>query len=65
MATINFPDNTPVTVIKQALASVGKSLQYRPGPSRKPQPEDVPHGHHRRTTHLQPVPGLADQQSNH
>lgn len=65
MATVNFPDNTPVADLKQALAAVGKSLQYRPGPNSKPQPEDVPHGHNRRTAHLQPVSCLADQQRNH
>ncbi len=60
MATVNIPDNTPVADLKQALAAVGKSLQYRPGPNRKPQPEDVPHGHNSRTAHLQPVARLAD-----
>jgi len=65
MATINFPDNTPVTVIKQALATVGKSLQYRPGPNSKPQPEDVPDVRHSALAPVQPTPGLADQNRNH
>jgi len=60
MATLNFPDNTPVADLKQALAAVGKSLQYRPGPNSKPQPEDVPHVRHSTLASIQPASRLAD-----
>ncbi len=60
MATLNIPDNTPVAQLKEAFAAVGKSLQYRTGQPRHPQPEDVPNGHHRRTAHSQPAARLAD-----
>lgn len=60
MATLTIPDNVPVAELKQALAAIGKGLQYRPEPERKSTPEDQPHGVHPCATDSQPVVRLAD-----
>lgn len=57
MATLNIPDNTPVAALKQALAAVGKSLQYRPA---TPKPEDSDHVPDRTVDSTQPATRLAD-----
>lgn len=62
MATLNIPDDMTIAELLSMAHAAGKSLSISLVTNR---PEEKHDGNNSRTAHLQPVPGLADQQSNH